>query len=91
MSEVKRKESESFESLMRRFSKTVQRSGRVTEVKKRRYFKREPSFLKSKRSAIRHKLVATKVAYLRKIGKFDESADANARKKMVKVPKVRNK
>lgn len=90
MTEVKRKESESFESLMRRFTKAVQRSGRVTEVKRRRYHERPLSELKTKRSAIRHKLVEGRISYLRKIGKYDNAMDLAARKKLLKIPKVKN-
>lgn len=51
--EVKRKEREGFEVLLRRFFRDVQQSGVLTEIKKRRYFTKEPSRLKKRETATR--------------------------------------
>ncbi|OHB20173.1 MAG: hypothetical protein A2939_00825 [Parcubacteria group bacterium RIFCSPLOWO2_01_FULL_48_18] len=55
MVEVKRKEGESISSLIYRFSRRVQQSGVVLDVKKRRFRKRPPNRLKIKLSAL-HRL-----------------------------------
>lgn len=51
--EVKRKEREGFEVLLRRFFREVQQSGVLTEIKKRRYFEKEPSRDKKRETARR--------------------------------------
>ena len=54
--EVKRKEKEGFEVLLRRFFRDVQQSGVLTEIKKRRYFTKDVSRVK-KRDTARRKAV----------------------------------
>ncbi len=54
--EVKRKEKEGFEVLLRRFFRDVQQSGVLTEIKKRRYFTKDVSRIK-KRDTARRKAV----------------------------------
>ncbi|MGC9400751.1 MAG: 30S ribosomal protein S21 [Anaerolineae bacterium] len=44
-------DNESFESLLRRFHKTVQRDGVLSEVRKRRYFEQPSVVRKRKRAA----------------------------------------
>jgi small subunit ribosomal protein S21 len=44
-------ENESFDSLLRRFKKTVQRDRILTEIRKRRYFEQPSIIRKRKRSA----------------------------------------
>ena len=51
--EVKRRENEGFEVLMRRFFREVQQSGVLTEIKKRRYFEKDISREKKRESARR--------------------------------------
>lgn len=43
MPEVRRREREGFEVLLRRFLREVQQSGILTEAKKRRYFEKDQS------------------------------------------------
>lgn len=43
MPEVKRREHEGFEVLLRRFLREVQQSGILTDAKKRRYFEKDQS------------------------------------------------
>jgi ribosomal protein S21 len=80
---VNRKEGESFDSLVRRFNKTIQRSGRTTEVKRRRFFERPDSPLKSKRKALRRDRINRQLEYLRKIDQYDDVMDASSRKKII--------
>lgn len=92
MTEVNRKENESFDAMLRRFNKEVQLSGRVIEVKKRRYCEKKPNALKQKRNAIRNRIVTDQIEYLVKIGKFGHGMiDQTTKKKMLKIPKVKNK
>jgi len=51
--EVRKKEHERFDVLLRHFNRAVQQSGLFTEVKKRRYRSEEPSRTKRRVSAIR--------------------------------------
>lgn len=53
MQGVSRKGSESFESLMRRFNRRIQQSGKLTSYRKKRYLEKEPSKTEQRMSAIR--------------------------------------
>ncbi len=53
MQGVSRKGSESFESLMRRFNRRVQQSGKLTAFRKKRYLEKEPSKTEQRITAIR--------------------------------------
>lgn len=70
MVEVKKKEGESFESLLRRFNRKIQQSGVLVRARKIRFF--EPS--KSKRlireGARRRALIKEKREELKKTGKL---------------------
>mgnify|MGYP001614118945 CR=1 FL=1 len=75
MVEVRKKDNESTESLLRRFTKRVQLSGVLIEVKKGQY--QEPSKSREQRrvSALRRNKIRSKREYLKKIGKLDETKD----------------
>ena len=53
MQGVSRKGSESFESLMRRFNRRIQQSGKLTDYRKKRYLEKEPSKTEQRMTAIR--------------------------------------
>ena len=72
MLEVKKKDNESFESLIRGFSKKTVQSGKLLQAKKTQYHKKDLSKRAQKVKAIRRELVKDKKEYLRKIGKLDE-------------------
>lgn len=72
MAEVKRKKSETFESLLRRFHKKLQQSGRLIQSRKIRFYERPKSRTKIKREALRRKEITSKREYLKKIGKLKE-------------------
>ena len=72
MSEIKRNRNESFESFMRRVKKRWQQSGKILEIKKKRYHADKKSKNARKRSALHRLDVAGKMAYLAKIGKLPE-------------------
>jgi len=53
MLQVKRKERETSQNLVHRFTKTVRQSGTLLQVRGKRFHKRAKSALAKKRSAIR--------------------------------------
>lgn len=70
--EVKRKKGESFEALFRRFSRRLQQSGKVLEVRGSRFFERTPNKNKTRDSALRRLEMGAKREYLLKTGKVKE-------------------
>ena len=72
MIEVKRKKGESFESLLRRFSRRVQDSGRLLQARKIRFYSAQPSKNATKASAIRREELREKREYLLKSGQATE-------------------
>lgn len=72
MAEVKRKKGESFESLLRRFSRRIQQGGRLLEARKIRYNTRIKSKNALKASALRRMHISNKRAYLERIGQLPE-------------------
>lgn len=72
MSEVKRKKSETFESLLRRFNKRMIQSGKILQAKKIRFIEKNVNKNLSKRLALRRLKIKTKKDYLKKIGKETE-------------------
>ncbi len=77
--EVKKKEGESLESLLRRFSKRVQQSGVLIRAKKGRFYAREKSRRELHEEAARRDLIQEKKEFLRKIGKLDEIMESTKR------------
>lgn len=86
MVEVNKKNTESNESLVRRFVRKVQSSGKLLQVKKIQY--RQPKLNKRKQrvSAIRRAKSKAEKEYLRKIGKLEENT-YQSRGSKVKVKK----
>ena len=72
MIDVKRKKGESFESLLRRFSRRVQDSGRLIQARKIRYHSAQPSKNAAKASALRREELREKREYLIKSGQATE-------------------
>lgn len=72
MLEVKRKDGESFESMMRRFSKKTVMSGRVIQAKKILYVAKPLNKRARKCKAIRRETIKDQRDYLIKTGKLDE-------------------
>lgn len=70
--EVKRKKGESFESLLRRFSRRVQQSGKVLQAKKIRFYSPPQSKLAVRRSALHRSAAREKLEYLLRSGKMKE-------------------
>lgn len=72
MIEVKRKKGESFESLIRRFSRRVQDSGRMIQARKIRFHAQSMSKNASKATALRREELREKREYLIKSGQATE-------------------
>lgn len=72
MVEVKRKKGESFEGLLRRFSRRLQQSGKVLSARKLRFHEADPNKNALKRSALRRDKIKQKREYLIKIGHLVE-------------------
>lgn len=72
MAEVKRKKTESFESLLRRFHKKLQQSGRLIQSRKIRYHEKPKNRTRSKKDALRRLTMTEQREYLKKIGKLKE-------------------
>lgn len=72
MTEVKRKKGESFESMLRRFSTRVQRSGRIIQAKKVRFLEQKENKTRKKAGALKRIKIKTKIDYLLRSGKVKE-------------------
>lgn len=81
MLEVKRKKGESFESLLRRFGRRVQDSGRLLQARKIRYHSGSASKNATKASALRREQLREKREYLIKTGKATEEDFRKSRRR----------
>jgi len=72
MPEVRRKQKESFESLLRRFSKNVQQSGKLLSARKKRFYAAKKSDRKKRDTALRRLTIEGKKEFLRKTGKLKD-------------------
>ncbi|MFA6410805.1 MAG: 30S ribosomal protein S21 [Candidatus Buchananbacteria bacterium] len=77
MAEVKRKKSETFESLLRRFHKKLQQSGRLIQSRKIRFYEKPKNKNKVRREALRRNDIKQKREYLKKIGKLKDEFTSN--------------
>jgi len=84
MIEVKRKDKETSESLIRRFSRRVQQSGVLVHARKTRFRVDKKSKREMREDAIYRAKVKKIVDKLKKMGKFDEENFRNIKKKLVK-------
>ena len=79
--EVKRKDNESFESLIRRFTKKTIQSGKILQAKKVRFFTKDKTKRALKDSALRRNKISSKMDYLKRIGKLEEVGFKKSKKK----------
>ena len=86
--EVRKKDGESPESLLRRFTKKVQASGVLIRAKRGRFYTRKKSRLKQKEEAARRKMIKEKKEYLRKLGKLEEFIDPRRPNKRGTIKKL---
>jgi ribosomal protein S21 len=67
--EIKRKQRENVQAMMRRFQKAVQQSGILLEVRKRQFVKREKSDNMQKKIALRKAINKKKYDLIKKMKK----------------------
>lgn len=84
MIEVRKKERETTESLIRRFSRSIQQSGVLVRARKTRFKKDEKSKTEKRNEALYKVKIRKQIDKLKKIGKFDDEALKNIKRKMVK-------
>ena len=72
MIEVKKRENESSESLVRRFTKRVQQSGVLIRAKKRRFYESPKNKRAVRDDALRRKTIREQREVLRRQGKLEE-------------------
>lgn len=72
MVDFKRKKGENFESFLRRFNKSLIKSQKLNEVRKRKYLAPKKNKSAQKTYALVSKKLREKKEYLRKIGKIKE-------------------
>lgn len=84
MIEVKKKDRETSESLIRRFSRRVQQSGVLVKARKSRFRAEEKSKREIRQGAMYRAKVKKIVDNLKKMGKFDEETFKNTKKKLIK-------
>ena len=72
MLEVKKKDHESFESLIRRFTKKTIQSGKIIQAKKIQFHQKPLNKRAQKNKALRREQIKKQKEYLRKIGKLDD-------------------
>lgn len=70
---IRRRENESNERLIRRFSRRIQTSGLLLRAKKRQYFERPKNKNQKRKDALRRLTMRTRHEYLRKVGLLDEA------------------
>jgi len=84
--EVKRKDKESFDQFLRRFTKKNRDSGILLQAKKIRWHAKDKTKRQLKASALRKGKIDEKKEWLRKTGKLDDYTDNFGRVK-IKVKK----
>lgn len=70
--EIKRKNSENALSVLRKFTRKVRNAGFILDLKKRRYFKRKDSTLRTKDSALNRLQKQQEFRELYKMGKEEK-------------------
>ncbi len=84
MIEVKKREGESVEGLLRRFTKKVQQSGVIIRTKKRRFYAAPKTKRELRSDAVRRAAIRTRREYLRKTGQLTEE-DLRSRNPRIKT------
>lgn len=79
--ETKRRKGESFDSLLRRFTRRVQVSGKLIETRKFRFHAKPPNKTLKKDSALRRLESRAERNYLMKIGKLVEEKRGGPRRR----------
>ena len=74
MIEVRKKDKETTESLMRRFSRRIQQSGVLVRARKTRFKNDEKSKTEKRQEALYKVKIRKEINALKKLGKFDDEA-----------------
>ncbi len=82
MVQVKKKDRETSEALIRRFSRRVQQSGVLLSARKGRFYAKPKSRRQTRESAQYRAKVKKEVDKLKKMGKFDEEALRRVKRKL---------
>ena len=82
MINVRKKDKETSESLIRRFSRRVQQSRVLAQARKARFQREEKSKAKKREEALYKIKIRKEIDKLKKMGKFDDEALKNIKKKM---------
>lgn len=82
MVEVVKKEKETSESLIRRFTRRLQQSGVLVKARKTRFRTKDKSKRKQREEALYRAKVRKEVDKLKKVGKFDEEHFKDLKKKL---------
>lgn len=81
---VQRRERETDENLIRRFTKRIQQTRVLALARKRRYRKEEKSKTDRRKEALYKTEIRGKIEKLKKMGHFDEETLRDVKKKMGK-------
>lgn len=82
MIQVRKRDREAPEGLIRRFSRRVQQSGVLQRVRKMRFRPEEKSRLKRREEALYKVKIRKEISRLKKLGRFDEEALREIKKKL---------
>lgn len=82
MIHIRKKERETPESMIRRFSRRVQQSGVLQRVRKGRFRLEEKSRLKRREEALYKVKIRKEIGKLKKLGKFDDESLREVRRKL---------
>lgn len=88
MIEVRRRNNESSESLLRRFSKRVQQSGSLLRAKKRRFYEPPKNKRELRVDALRRQAVRAERELLRKMGKLEEHDEKRRGIRPKRLPQI---
>lgn len=82
MIQVQKKDRETSESLIRRFSRRVQQSGILIRARRSRFRSEEKSRQKKREEALYKVKIRKEIEKAKKMGKFDEETLKNIKRKM---------
>ena len=82
MIHIRKKERETPESMIRRFSRRVQQSGVLQRVRKGRFRQEEKSRVKRREGALYKVKIRKEIDRLKKLGKFDDESLREVRRRL---------
>ena len=80
--EVRRKERESSENLIKRFTRRIQQSGTLMSVRRNRFYNEGKSKIQRRDEALYKTRIRKEIDRLKKLGKFNEESLRELRRKM---------